>query len=402
MRNAPKAHSHPADFQAKPADGDEEFRELIDFSDSVDMGEDDDGLSQEQQFADPKRFGDGEDTRMMPPPGRPERLHGAFMGEIETGYFNEDIWKHDDDVVLGSAPMPQFPNILDEDEGQGLTTWNIPGMLEAGISMSSQCEFGNASFGVRERYLSSVPNAAIGGVSYDGYQRDLPDVPSTHYAPRSTAHYQDEAGDEVVNPTNLAAISVYPAADRTRTFQETIMSGERSVYEVMDEMKSECLGEFQEGVASDDIRPREPDPFMLTMGVAESRELDYDFYEPRAVREEVARFERPIPTGLAAIARWGNRLEDEEGTTVGATQYQVSAVHAATMTLALTGQQPPFPKYPAMNSHPRGHISALPLPRPRARSVDSLFIVPSQHQVSHALPSQSLYPLSGGSKTRPR
>ena len=152
---APKGPSHPADFQGKPEDDDEDFGELIDFSDvEFAMGEDDD-LSQEQQFADPRRFGDGGDRRMMPPPGR-ERLHGAFVGGFEAGYFNEDRWKHDDDRVLGTEPMPQFSNNLDEDEGEGPITRNIPGIIEAGIAQSREDEFGTACFGDRERHVRSA------------------------------------------------------------------------------------------------------------------------------------------------------------------------------------------------------------------------------------------------------
>lgn len=155
VRYAPPRPSCPADFQAKPEDDDVEFRESINFSDDgFEMGEDDD-LSQEQQFEGPTRFGNWGDRWMMPPPRR-ERLHGAFTGGFEAGYFDEDSWKHGDDGALATEPMPQFSDNRYEDDGEGPTTRDIPGMIEAGIAQSREDEFATAWFGDRERHVRSA------------------------------------------------------------------------------------------------------------------------------------------------------------------------------------------------------------------------------------------------------
>lgn len=162
VRRAPKAPSHQANFQAKPEDDEEEdFGELIDFSDvEFNIGEDDGAA---QHFADlgtdRRDFGD---RRMMPPSGR-GWLHGAFTGRFDAGYFNEDQWKHDSGH-LGAEAMPTFISRIDDDEIDVPRTRRVPGMIEAGIAQSREDEFGTAWFGGQERHVRSdrsVPGGLI-------------------------------------------------------------------------------------------------------------------------------------------------------------------------------------------------------------------------------------------------
>lgn len=139
----------------------EGFGELIDFSDvEFDIGEDDGAT---QGFADlgTDRRGFG-DMRVMPPNGR-GRLHGAFTGGFDAGYFSEEQWKHDSGV-LGTEAMSTFTNYIDDDDRDVPRTRRVPGMIEAGIAQSREDEFGTAWFGGQERHVRSdrsVPGALI-------------------------------------------------------------------------------------------------------------------------------------------------------------------------------------------------------------------------------------------------
>lgn len=119
-------------------------------------------------------------------------------------------------------------------------------------------------------------------------------------------------------------------------------------------------------------------------GAATNREVRYNpILGQERAREETQTFSRPVPIALATMGRRQSRMKDEEETTVGATQYQISVIHVANMTLALTGQQASLPTYTTTLPQPIRHASFSAAPRPRARSVDSLFKTPSHHQVFH-------------------
>lgn len=144
----------------------------------------------------------------------------------------------------------------------------------------------------------------------------------------------------------------------------------------------EHLYRLNREVSVDDIGQSVSEELWSEMSMTPSREVLYNtILGQERAREETLTFSHPVPMELATMARRQNRMKDEKETTVGATQYQISAIHAANMILALTGQQASLSTNTTTLPQPIRHASFSAAPRPRDRSVDSLFTAPSHHQV---------------------